>query len=138
MSDIVLNRDQGIPSTMRTRYTDMGDGTHALNTAVGQVGSVTLPAGAPITGQAVIAVTGTAVRLSATSVPLPGGGVLLWADSGNSAAMTAGGAGVTNAVDGTGNGVVIPAGEQRVVFAADLRDVYVNGTATDHLSYSAV
>lgn len=70
MSDIVLSRDQGIPPTMKTRYTDMGDGTHALNTAVGQVGSVTLPAD------------------------------------------------VTNAADGTGNGV--------------------NGAATDFLSYSAV
>lgn len=29
MADIVLTQGQSVPSTMQTRYRDMGDGTHA-------------------------------------------------------------------------------------------------------------
>jgi hypothetical protein len=138
MSDIVLSRDQGIPATTRTRYVDMGDGTHALQTAVGKLAGIAVPASAPVQGQAVIAVTGTAVRLSAVSVPLPGGVVIVKALSSNNAAHgTAGGAGLNNTKNGTGNGYIVEAGDSALIFAADLSDVYVNGTVGDIFSYSA-
>lgn len=89
MADIILTRDQGIPQGMRTRYRDMGDGTHALvesaEVADATIGSIAVPAGNPRTGQAVIAVTGTAVRLIVASVPLPGGSVFLTARPTNTA-----------------------------------------------------
>lgn len=137
MADAVLRQDQSVPLAQKTRYRDMGDGTHALVTSVGSVGSVTLPTGAPITGQAVIAVTGTAVRLSATSVALPGGCVLVKALTGNTAAGTVGGAGVTNTVDRSGNGFILEAGDLGAAYADDLLDLYVNGTAGDIFSFSA-
>ena len=141
------------------RYRDMGDGTHAEVVAIGGtipvsggltntelraaavdtiVESYAVPTGAPIVGQAVIAGTGTAVRLVADSLPLPGGSVLLWADTDNTDAMTAGKTGLGNEADGTGDGVVVPkSGIPIIVFADDLHDVWVNGTAADWLSYSA-
>jgi hypothetical protein len=137
MADVTLRQDQGVPLAQKSRYRDMGDGTHALVTAVGSVGAVTVPTGAPVTGQVAIAVTGTAVRLSAASVPLPGGGALIKALTDNTAAGTVGGAGVTNTVDGTGNGFILEAGDLGVVYADDLNLVYVNGTAGDIFSYSA-
>lgn len=141
MADIILTRDQGIPQGMRTRYRDMGDGTHALvesaEVADATIGSIAVPAGNPRTGQAVIAVTGTAVRLIVASVPLPGGSVFLTARPTNTASMTVGGAAVTNATDGTGAGLILAAGSNAVVFADDLNKVYVNGTAGDIMSWSA-
>ena len=123
------------------RYRDMGDGTHAEVIALSggvELTGVDVPTNAPIVGQVTIAVTGTAVRLVADSLPLPGGSVLLWADTANAAAMTAGKTGLGNEADGTGDGVVVPAsGIAVIVFADDLRDVWVNGTAGDWLSYSA-
>ena len=141
------------------KYQDMGDGSHAEVVAIGGtvpvsggfsntdlraaavdtiVESYAVPTGAPIVGQAVIAVTGTAVRLVADSLPLPGGSVLLWADTDNTDAMTAGKTGLGNEADGTGDGVVVPkSGIPIIVFADDLHDVWVNGTAADWLSYSA-
>ena len=138
MADLVLRQDSGVPRDMQVRYKDMGDGTHALVTAVGSIESHAVPTGAPVVGQVTIAVTGTALRLVADSLPLPGGSVLLWADTNNAAAMTAGKTGLGNEADGTGDGVVIPtSGIAILVFADDLRDVWVNGTAGDWLSYSA-
>lgn len=101
------------------------------------LGGVDVPTGAPVVGQVVIAVTGTAVALSAASVPLPGGSVFLTALSTNTAVVTVGGSGVTNTVDGSGNGLILGAGGNAVVFADDLNKVCVNGTAGDIVSYSA-
>ena len=56
MADIVRAQDEQIPSTMHTRYRDMGDGTHALVTAV-DLGTVT------VTGAL------TDAQLRATAVP---------------------------------------------------------------------
>lgn len=106
-------------------------------TASSNIDSIATPTGAPIVGQVAIAVTGTAVRLSAVSVVLPGGSLLVCALAGNSAAGTCGGSTVTDDVDGTGNGLIIEAGDTRVVFASDLSDVYVNGTAGDIFTWSA-
>jgi hypothetical protein len=128
-------------------YRDMGDGTHAEVLAIVpydeagnegvKVGSVTLPEGSPVAGQVAIASTGTAVPLSATSVALPSGTVIVRAHSGNSDDGAAGGSDVSNSVDGSGNGYVVEAGKDALIFAEDLADVYVNGTAGDIFSYSA-
>lgn len=85
-----------------------------------------------ITGQAKIAVTGTAVP-----IPLIGAlqGVLVTAAAGNAAAMTAGGSGITNAADGTGNGYILPAGASAVIPSVGVNTLYVNGTAGDYVSY---
>jgi len=120
--------------TIKKRYRDMGDTSHA---EVISVGGMALPEGAPIQGQVTVAETGTAVKFSATSKLLPGASVLVWASSSNDAAVTIGGSAVTNTVDGTGNGVVVPAGETRLFFPEDLEDAYLNGTAGDWISYAA-
>jgi len=124
------------------RYRDMGDGSHAEVMAVGgavssAISTFAVPEDDPIGGQVAIAVTGTAVRLSVASVPLPSGSVLIKALSTNTAMGAAGGSAVTNTVDGTGNGHILEAGETSVVIAADLNRVWVNGTAGDIFTYSA-
>ena len=96
-----------------------------------------VPAGAPILGQKAIAVTGTAVQLSAASVPLPSGMVIVAAHPDNTAAITVGAAAVTNTVDGTGNGAILAPGEAIVVYVANVNLIYINGTANDIASYSA-
>ena len=102
------------------------------------IGDIAVPTNAPITGQVIIAVTGTAVRLSAVSVPLPGRSVLLTAFSGNDAVGgTYGATGLNDTVDGTGNGAIIEPDRHAVVMAADLADVWVNGVIDDIFSYSA-
>ena len=126
---------------IQQRYRDMGDGTHALVRAAdvsGDVGvaSMTVPDDAPIVGQAIIAVTGTRVALSATSIPLPGGTVIVQCHVATTY-VAVGGDDVTNTVDGSGNGVLLAAGEQTVILADDLADVYINGAADDLVSYSA-
>jgi len=96
-----------------------------------------VPVGAPIVGQAVIAVTGTAVVLG-TTVTLPAGTVLVTALSTNNAAHAVVGAtGVANTKDGTGDGYILEAGKSVVINADDLADVFVNGTAGDIFSYAA-
>ena len=39
MADIVLSQGESVPSTMQTRYRDMGDSTHALVVATGTAGA---------------------------------------------------------------------------------------------------
>ena len=153
MADISISQGQSVPQDMHTKYEDMGDGTHALVVSINGSGltdtelratavdtiveSYAVPVGAPIVGQAVIAVTGTAVALGA-SVTLPAGTVLVTSLTGNNAAHgTVGGSGVNNTKDGTGNGYILEAGKSVVINADDLADVYVNGTAGDKFSYAA-
>lgn len=99
--------------------------------------AVAIPTGAPVVGQKAIAVTGTAVALAASATPLPTASVLVYALTGNAAAITVGGSGVTNTVDGSGNGYILEAGQSIVIMADDLADVYVNGTAGDIVAFSA-
>jgi len=122
------------------RYKDMGDGSHAEVVSVDGVAveSYSVPVGAPVVGQAVIAVTGTAVALSAVALALPAGTVLVSALAANDATGgSVGGATVTDDVDGTGNGFILEAGKSTVVNADDLADVYVNGVAGDIFSFAA-
>ena len=52
MADYDLTQGESVPSTMKTKYEDMGDGTHALVvSAAGSSGSVTLLAGENHVGQ---------------------------------------------------------------------------------------
>ena len=97
--------------------------------------SINVSASAPLNGQVVIAVTGTAVVL-ATTTALPGGSAVVTALSTNSAMGTVGDSTVTNTVDGSGNGYILEADRSVVIVAEDLADVYVNGTAGDIFSYS--
>jgi len=98
---------------------------------------IDVPDSPPVVGQSVIAVTGTAIRLSAVSVPLPGSVVLVRCDSENAGPITVGGSTVTNDIDGTGNGIIVRPGDIVPVFASDLNQVYVNGTATYVFSWTA-
>lgn len=90
-----------------------------------------LPTG-PITGQAVIASTGTAVQLGSNLLTQ---GVIISAKTGNAAAITIGGLGVTNTVDGTGNGVIVPAGASLSYAGTNTNQLYVNGTSGDIISF---
>jgi hypothetical protein len=116
--------------------TDPIEVTGAITGAV-TVDGIAVPATTPVVGQAVIAVTGTAVRLIAASTPLPGGSVFLTALPTNTVAMTVGGSGVTNGIGGAGNGLILNAGSNAVVFIDDANKVYVNGTAGCIVSWSA-
>lgn len=98
---------------------------------------IAVPAGAPVCGQKVIAVTNTGIPLAAVATPLPTSSVVVYALAGNAAAMTVGGSAVTNTIDGSGNGYILEAGQSVVVMADDLADVYVNGTAGDIATFSA-
>ena len=87
-------------------------------------------------GQAVIAVTGTAVQLSATSYILQNGVIISAASGNNSAGGTIGASGVTNAVNGTGNGVIVAPGASAAEGSGvNLNTIYVNGTAGDIFSF---
>jgi hypothetical protein len=102
----------------------------------GEISKVAVPHGAPIAGQVAIPTPADAVALSATSVLLPSGCVIVKSLSGNAVAVV-GGSDVAEDVDGSGNGYVLEAGESVVIFAEDLADVYVIGTADDVFSYAA-
>jgi len=137
MADVILLRDSSVPAILRFRYVDMGDTTHALASA-STVVHINTPANSPRVGQVVIAVTGTAVRLLAPSVPLPTASVLVYSLAANAAAGgTVGGAGVTNVVNGAGNGYILEPGQSMVIMPDDINEVYVNGTAGDIFGWSA-
>jgi len=76
MADIDVSQGQGVPITMVSKYVDMGDGTHALQVAVGSTGgSGTIPVTGPLTDAQLralaVAVSGplTDAELRATPVP---------------------------------------------------------------------
>jgi len=43
MADLDLTQGQSVPLSMVSKYVDMGDGTHALQVAIGGYGTVTIP-----------------------------------------------------------------------------------------------
>jgi len=100
-------------------------------------GSSPIPAAVvPYTGQVVIAITGTRVRLSVASKPLVNGVIVNAKASNNAAGGTIGDVTVTNTVDGTGNGAIIAPGASTSFAVADINALYVNGTAGDIFSYN--
>ena len=96
-----------------------------------------VPTGAPLAGQLEIAVTGTAIQLAAVATPLPGGLVIVGAAADNAASGTAGATGLSEEVNGTGNGAIVIAGATVPLFADDLADCWVNGEAGDIFWWSA-
>ena len=109
---------------LATVATKMSDGT--------QTASIIIPASFK-TGQARIAVTGTAVQLASNTLTQ---GVLISALSTNTASITIGtSSGVTNTVDGTGNGSILTAGSTKSIAATNTNLVWINGTAGDIISF---
>lgn len=100
---------------------------HLLVTATAN----TLPTAAGV-GQTKIAVTGTAVQLASNALV---NGVILSASTSNSASITVGGSGVTNATDGTGNGFILAPGASVGIAVSNTNELYVNGTAADVVSF---
>jgi hypothetical protein len=84
-------------------------------------------------GQAKIAVTGTAVNLPSKAAV---NGVILTAKSTNAAAITVGVSGVTNTVDGTGNGYILEAGSSISFAVTNTNLIFINGTIGDIVSYA--
>jgi hypothetical protein len=104
--------------------TKMSDGS--------QTASIIIPTSFK-TGQAKIAVTGTAVQLGSNTLTQ---GVLISALSTNTASITIGtSSGVTNTVDGTGNGSILTAGSTKSIAATNTNLVWINGTAGDIISF---
>ena len=93
-------------------------------------------------GQVKIAVTGTAVRVTASATPLVNG-VIFSALTTNTALAggicgTAGTASnLTNVADGTGNGYILLPGGGGSLGVSDLSALYFNGVAGDIFSYFA-
>lgn len=97
------------------------------------------------TGQAKIAVTGTAVQLTSTSYIMQNGMLITAGPNNTTPVTTAAGVGsttgsssVTNLTDGTGNGNLIqPGATQSVGSGVNTNLIYVNGTAGDIFFYDA-
>lgn len=83
-----------------------------------------------VTGQALIAVTGTAVRLTPSNI-LVNGLIVRSLVTNNSTGQTVGGSGVTNVVNGTGNGYILQPGEAAAFGVTNVATLFVNGTAGD-------
>lgn len=87
-------------------------------------------------GQKVIAFTGTQVALSVTSQILANGIVVSALSTNNIAGGTVGLTGVTNTVDGSGNGLILePGGSIGIPPGVNLNTIFVNGTAGDIFSF---
>ena len=110
------------------------DGSGVTQPVSGTV-SVSAPTVTAKYGQVKIATTGTAVQLSSGSYVLQNG-LIVYGKTGNSALGTVGTSAVTDTVDGTGNGMLVPAGAGISVGAGvNINAIYVNGTIGDIFSY---
>jgi hypothetical protein len=94
---------------------------------------VTTPISGPLTGQVAIATTGTALALGSATLA---NGVIVKAASTNAATILVGPSGVTNTNNGTGNGYPLAPGEAISFAAANLNQVFINGTAADFVSFA--
>jgi len=83
-------------------------------------------------GQAVMATTGTAVQLASNSLV---NGVVVTANGSNVAPIVLGSASVTNVTDGTGNGYVLAPGASIGLAVANTNSIWMNGTASDSVSF---
>jgi hypothetical protein len=95
--------------------------------------AVATPVGAPLTGQVPIVTTSTAVALGAGALT---NGVIVKAALTNAGTIMVGGSGVTNVNTGTGNGYPLTPGEAISVAAANLNQIFINGTAADFVAYA--
>ena len=86
-----------------------------------------------VSGQAIIAVTGTAVQLASNTLV---NGVVVKAKGTNAAACgTVGPSGVTNVYAGAGNGYGVCPGEASSFATNNTSNVWVNGTAGDVFTF---
>jgi len=91
------------------------------------------PLTSPITGQAIIVVTGTAVQLATNA--LVNGLVVKAKSTNNSTCGTVGGASITNDYTGSGNGYGLCPGEASSFAVGNSNLLYVNGTAGDIFTF---
>ena len=111
-------------ATIATNTGHLTDGT--------QTTAVIIPASFK-TGQAKIAVTGTAVQLASNTLTQ---GVLISSLASNVASITIGtSSSLTNVVDGTGNGAILTAGSTKSIAATNTNLIWINGTAGDIISF---
>jgi hypothetical protein len=104
--------------------TKMSDGS--------QTASIIIPTSFK-TGQAKIAVTGTAVQLASNALTQ---GVLISSLSTNVGSITIGtSSALTNVVNGTGNGAILTAGSTKSIAVTNTNLVWINGTAGDIISF---
>lgn len=90
----------------------------------------------PLSGQAKIATTGTAVQLNGgVSQPL-NNGIIISGLSTNSATIEVGTSSVTNTHDGTGNGYILSAGFAVSFAVSNTNAIWVNGTSGDVVSWA--
>lgn len=112
------------PTAANLNATVVGTGTFAVQTP--------LPS-TIVTGQAKVAVTGTAIQLGTNALV---NGLVIKAKSTNNATCgTIGSASVTNTVDGTGNGYITCPGEAASFATNNSNVIYVNGTAGDIFTF---
>jgi|SRR5882757_4461288 len=95
-----------------------------------------IPSEPLFSGIAIIAVTGTAVRLPSDSLMI--GQIMISADPYNAASIMVGGAGVNAIADGTGNGFELRPDRGVIVEVSDLGQIYINGSAGDYVTFIAV
>lgn len=123
----------GFGNGLQKKFKDMGDGTYAEQLYLGG-GTVAGPAPSAITsGQAKVAVTNTAVCLSAAALV---NGLVIKALAANAAAITIGGTGVNSTTDGTGNGYVLAPGEAMSFAVDNASRVCINGASGAGVSYA--
>jgi hypothetical protein len=135
-ADVVIDDEAVDPSN--TGYIVFGtDGSNYQALKVDSDGNIQAdilsnPLTSGIFGQSKIAVTGTAVQLGSNTLT---NGVIITALSTNTAAITIGGASVTNTINGTGNGYILEAGASVSIAATNTNVLYINGTSGDIISF---
>lgn len=106
--------------------------SNALNVAVTNNALVT----SPFVGQAVIASTGTAVRLNSGTSQALTNGIIITAPATNVAPISVGGSGVNNTISGSGNGYLLSPGASISFAVGNTNDIYINGTSADYVSWA--
>ena len=127
MADYTPTQGENVPVTVKTRYKDMGDGTHAIVGALA-LGGVALPT-AIVHGQTAVANAGTQVPLGPSTTLYSG--VRVKALAGNGGWIYVGGTTVSSA-----NGFVLDAGEEVFLEVSNLATVWVDSSVnTEGVSY---
>ena len=93
--------------------------------------------GSPLTGQAKVSVTNTAVQLNGgMSQPLTNGVIITAGSNNNTNGMTVGISTVTDVVDGTGNGYILVPGASVSFAVNNTNTIWINGTSGDLVSWA--